>query len=152
MSERLMPTLRFFEDNFLTTEPIFKFLGVNDRKFNALEMLLISWKTIYFSKSYSWFTTVSVISYTHFFSKNFSKNPKFGFFKILKFFDFHWLFNKKIEKWFFEKSKFWIFWKVVWKYFFWKSSWVFLTFGCNFSKIKYFYLNPKAYQAACPWL
>ena len=26
------------------------------------------------------------------------------------------------------------------------------VFGCNFSKNKYFYLNPKAYEAACPWL
>ena len=26
------------------------------------------------------------------------------------------------------------------------------VFGCNFSKNKYFYLNPKAYEAAWPWL
>ena len=119
-------------------------------------MLLISSKNIYFSKSYSRFTTVSVISYTFFFlQKSFQKIQNLGFSKFQNF-RFSLTFQqKKSKKWFFEKSKFWIFWNVFWKYVFWKSSWVFwpqIFFGCNFSKNQYFYLNPKAYQAACPWL
>ena len=120
-------------------------------------MLLDLDKNIYFSKSYSRKLFVIKKTQLDFFEKYFQKTfqqkktPTFRFCKILKisiFIDFS-------KKWFFQKSKFWIFWKVFWKYFFKKSSWVVWSqkvFGCNFWKNKYFFTNPKAYEAACPWL
>ena len=90
------------------------------------------------------------------FSKNFSKNPKFWFFKILKisiFIDFS---TKKTRKNDFFKNQNFDFFKSFLKIFFQKKQveffWPQKVFGCNFWKNKYFFTNPKAYEAACPWL
>ena len=113
------------------------------------------------------------------FSKNhfFGKFPNLQNFRSRKkmFVDFwkhqNLMFSKKNEKLFFRDRKFWkfenfpvIFWKNQ-KYYCLKLFFEKIfsenrvvekqpqkVFGCNFSKNEYFYLNPKAYEAAWPWL
>ena len=123
-------------------------------------MHLKSSKNIENSKSYSWFTTIGANSQLHFlkniFSKNFSKNPKFRFFQNFEIFDFHWLFFKKSKKCVFLKNRNFGFFEKFFENIFSKNRvWLFgpqKVFGCNFWKNKYFFTNPKAYEAACPWL
>ena len=88
------------------------------------------------------------------FSKTFQKIQNFDFSKFWKFrFSLTFQKNRKSDFWKIKILNFLIF---FWKYFFSENRveffWPQKVFGCNFSKNKYFYLNPKAYEAAWPWL
>ena len=113
-------------------------------------------KNIYFFKSYSRKLFVIKKTQLDFLKKNIFKKSKILIFQNFENFDFHWLFKKKLEKMSFSKIKILDFWKVFFKNSFSKNRvWLFgsqKVFGCNFWKNKYFFTNPKAYEAACPWL
>ena len=124
-----------------------------------LHMLLDLSKNIYFSKSYSRKLFVIKKAKLDFlkniFKKLFKKSKILIFEKII-FLIFFWKVNENRKFQNFEKPKFWIFENFFFETFFFENRveffWPQKVFGCNFWKNKYFFTNPKAYEADCPWL